>query len=443
MAETDLSIIHTADSGAATRPHLLGLTLDELAEALARLNQPAYRARQVFEWVYRHGVTDFERMTNLPKALRAELAGRFAVLTTRVRRHAASTDGTQKLLLELADGETVETVWIPADGRNTACVSSQVGCPVGCRFCASGLDGVKRNLRAGEIVEQALRIDLLIRTVRLRHGVASRAVVRDADSVASDTDVRRAGGKASAPGTETTSPRDPFPPSHVPTSPRRTAGGGCPPPFPPSHLPTFPRTPPRRQGQRGLTHIVLMGMGEPLANYAQVVRALRLLNASWGLNIGARRITLSTVGLPDRIRRLASEGLPINLALSLHATDESLRRELIPWAERFSLREILDACAEYFRRTGREVTLEYVLLAGVNDRKRDARELAKIARRLRGNVNLLRYNPVPGLPYERPSASAAHAFQQRLRSLGVNAHIRRSRGTDVAAACGQLRRSAK
>ncbi len=431
-ANLPYALRHAAPGPGEARVQLLGLTLETLTESLAELGQPPYRARQVFEWVYRHGVTDFSHMTNLPKALRAELATRFVVLASQVRRHVASTDGTQKLLLELADGKTVETVWIPAEGRNTACVSSQVGCPVGCRFCASGLDGVRRNLRAGEIVEQALRIDLLIRTARLCHGSVSRALAGDADSVASgasDTEVRRySNGCQSRP----TGPHR----SHVPTCPRSHAGQ------PGAAGPRAPRVV-RRQGCRGLTHIVLMGMGEPLANYDEVVRAIRLLNAPWGLHISARRITLSTVGLPERIRRLAREKLPINLALSLHATRESLRRELIPWAERFALSDVLDACGEYFRTTGREVTLEYVLLAGVNDHDRDARELAQIARRLRANVNLLRYNPVPGLPYQRPTSRAAHAFQQRLRGLGVNAHIRRSRGTDVSAACGQLRRSSK
>ena len=200
--------------------------------------------------------------------------------------------------------------------------------------------------------------------------------------------------------------------------------------------------PARGRRATGVTNVVLMGMGEPLANYRNVVRALRILNAPWGLGLGARRITLSTVGLPKQIRLLADEGLPINLALSLHAPDDALRREIIPWAERVSVAELLDACQHYFQRTGRELTLEYVLLAGVNDRPAQARALARIARRLRANVNLLRYNPVPGLPFERPDAAAAHAFQSLLREQGVNSHIRSSRGSDVAAACGQLRRSA-
>ena len=185
----------------------------------------------------------------------------------------------------------------------------------------------------------------------------------------------------------------------------------------------------------------MMGMGEPLANYDNVIRAIRILNAPWGLNIGARRITLSTVGLPKQIRRLAEEDLQLNLAFSLHATDDELRAELIPWARGVKLEELLDACAYYFDQTGREITLEYVMLEGVNMRQADAMRLAKIAKRLRANINLLRYNPVEGLPYRRPSSESASAFQDAVRKFGGNAHIRTSRGSDVDAACGQLRRN--
>ena len=195
-------------------------------------------------------------------------------------------------------------------------------------------------------------------------------------------------------------------------------------------------TPPR------LTNVVLMGMGEPLANYHEVVKAIRILNAPWGLGIGARKITLSTVGLPQQIRRLADEKLQLNLALSLHAPDQTLRHELIPWGK-VPLPELLAACEDYFRQTGREITLEYVLLDGVNNLPQHARQLAHLARRLRGNVNLLRYNPVPGLPYVRPSAEAAYEFQRLLRDGGINAHVRTSRGRDIDAACGQLRRASQ
>jgi 23S rRNA (adenine2503-C2)-methyltransferase len=190
-----------------------------------------------------------------------------------------------------------------------------------------------------------------------------------------------------------------------------------------------------------LNNLVFMGLGEPLANYTSVVQAIRIINADWGPNIGARRITVSTVGLPGQIRRLAKEDLQINLAISLHAPTDELRRELIPWAKKVSIAELVAAGREYFEKTGREVTLEYVLLGGVNDELDHANKLVKICRQMRCNVNLIRYNPVPGLAFERPSSFAAHRFTEQLRSRGVNVHVRKSRGLDIEAACGQLRRT--
>lgn len=363
MSDGQLPVIQTpADESPAFRRHLLDLDRAALEAWLAARDQPRYRASQICDWVFAKGVADFAAMTNLSKDLRARLAAEFDVWRGRVTTVRASSDGTEKLLITWPDGRAVETVWIPDGDRHTVCVSSQVGCPVGCRFCASGLGGVERNLAAGEIVEQALRVRDLVAASPAADGRPAR-----------------------------------------------------------------------------LSHVVLMGMGEPLANYDNVVRAIRILNAPWGLGIGARRITLSTVGLPKQIRRLADEGLQLNLALSLHAPTQELRQELIPWG-RVPIAELLEACDYYFRKTGREVTLEYVLLAGVNMSPAQAVQLAAVARRLRCNVNLLRYNPVPGLPYERPTAETAFAFQEQLRRLGVNAHIRTSRGRDIDAACGQLRR---
>jgi len=189
-----------------------------------------------------------------------------------------------------------------------------------------------------------------------------------------------------------------------------------------------------------VTNVVFMGMGEPLANYANVMKAIRVLHDERGMNMGARRITISTVGVPARMRDLATEELPINLAISLHAPNEPLRKQLIPWAEHFAMDEILDAARYYFDRTGREITLEYILLRGVNDRAEHARELAKVCRTLRANVNLIRYNEVAGLPYQRPKGENVVQFQEILRANGVNAHVRKSRGRDIDAACGQLRR---
>jgi len=347
------------------RRHLLGEDLPTLRQWLIDAGQPAYRAEQILDWIYNKRAESFEQMTNLSKALRTWLTERADIYTSRVVAERESTDGTRKLLLAWPDEQTSEAVWIPEPDRHTACLSVQVGCPVGCGFCASGAGGLQRNLTTGEIVEQALRI---------AHLVAASA-------------------------------------------------------------------PPAAEREPRLSNIVIMGTGEPLANYDAVVRAIRILNAPWGLGIGARRITLSTVGLPRQIRRLADEGLQLNLALSLHAPEQKLRQRLVPWGK-VPLTELLDACRYYFEQTGREITLEYVLLDGVNMEPQHAAELAKIARRLRCSVNLLRYNPVPGLPYGRPSSETAYAFQRELRKCGVNAHLRTSRGQDIEAACGQLRRRA-
>ena len=345
-------------SGGAEMIHLLGADDTQRSIWVERIGLKPYRAAQIGRWIFEKNADDFAQMSNLSASDRRICTASAEIYRGRVAHRSVGDDGTAKLLITWPDGESVETVWIPERGRNTACLSSQVGCPVGCRFCASGLDGVRRNLTAGEIVEQAMHIRRLI-------------------------------------------------------------------------------------GERGrLSNIVLMGMGEPLANYDAVVNAIRIINSPAGMGIAARKITLSTVGLPAQIKRLATEGLQINLALSLHAPDDALRHELIPWGKGVTVAALLDACEHYFNVTGREITLEYVLLDRINNLPIHADALAEFASRLRCNVNLIRYNPVPGLPFQRPSAESSHEFQTRLRKRGVNAHIRTSRGTDVAAACGQLRRDA-
>ena len=318
---------------------------------------PSYRAGQVRQWVFEKFVTDPSRMSNLSKSDRVLLAERVEFGSGAIVRRQISSDGTIKLLLRWPGGQEAETVMIPDAARRTACVSSQVGCPVGCRFCASGIGGGKGNLSAAQIVEQVYALNLQL---------------RDA-------------------------------------------------------------------GER-ITNVVFMGMGEPLANYANVLGAVRILHDPGALNIGARRITISTVGVPARMRELAHEQLPLNLAISLHAPTESLRKNLIPWAEHFALAEILSAARYYFESTGREVTLEYILLSGVNDQVEHAVQLAKLCKTLRANVNLIRYNEVEGLEFKRPKSSDVAAFQEVLRNNGVNAHVRKSRGREIDAACGQLRR---
>jgi 23S rRNA (adenine2503-C2)-methyltransferase len=329
--------------------NFLSMTIPELRSALAALGEPPYRALQLADWVYRKGVTDPARMTNLPAAL----AQRFIYLTSRVAARSESADGTLKLLVDLADGERVETVLIPTERFATACLSTQVGCPVGCAFCASGLEGLKRNLAAEEILEQLLHL-------------------------------------------------------------RQAAG-------------------------RRISHVVFMGMGEPLANYKATVAAIRAITDPERFGLSARHVTVSTVGLPKAIRRLAAEDLPITLAVSLHAPDDALRRRLVPGAS--PLGEVLAAAQAFFQSRGREVTLEYVLLAGVNDSRPCADRLADLARPIRCSVNVIPFNPVPGVPFERPSQAGVRAFADRLRRRGINVHVRRSRGADAEAACGQLRRA--
>jgi 23S rRNA (adenine2503-C2)-methyltransferase len=339
------------------RLNFLGLLPQTFDAQISGWGWPKFRASQVREWVYRRLVTDVARMTNLSLRDREQLAQRVDFASAQIGANQLSSDGTRKLLLAWPAGAQAETVMIPDADRRTACISSQVGCPVGCKFCASGMNGVKGNLRADQIVEQVFQLNVLL----------------------------------------------------------------------------------KGDDQR-ITNIVFMGMGEPLANSANVMDAVRILHDPACFNIGARRITISTVGVPARMRELADEKLPINLAISLHAPTEPLRKQLIPWAEHFALDDILDAARYYFTQTGREVTLEYILLSKVNDQPEHAKQLAKLCRTLRANVNLIRYNQVESLPFTRPQSTDVVRFQEILRASGVNAHVRKSRGRDIDAACGQLRR---
>ena len=340
---------------AAEMIHLLGADHTQRSAWVERIGLSPYRAGQIGRWIFEKNADDFARMSDLNAADRRTCAASAEIYRGRVARRSVADDGTAKLLITWPDGESVETVWIPDRGRNTACLSSQVGCPVGCRFCASGLDGVRRNLTAGEIVEQAMHIRRLI-------------------------------------------------------------------------------------GERGrLSNIVLMGMGEPLANYAAVVKAIRIINSSTGMGIAARKITLSTVGLPAQIKRLATEGLQINLALSLHAPDDTLRNQLVPVNRKTGLRAILQAAHRYFESTGRRITFEYVLLAGVNDQPEHAQRLVKLLRTYSAMINVIPYNPVAGLPYETPSMQAVGQFEQILQQGGINIQVRQRKGVKIDAACGQLR----
>jgi 23S rRNA (adenine2503-C2)-methyltransferase len=342
------------------RADFFGQSAEQFDALVKGWGWPRFRGGQVREWAYQRFVADPGQMTNLAKPDRAFLHEHLNFATATLAKNQLSSDGTRKLLLTWPNGAQAETVMIPDGDRRTACVSSQVGCPVGCKFCASGINGVKGNLTAAQIVEQVYQLGALLQ--------------KDGDEV----------GR--------------------------------------------------------ITNVVFMGMGEPLANYATVMSAIRILHDPGCFNIGGRRITISTVGVPPKMRELAREGLPINLAISLHAPNEPLRKQLIPWAEHFALNEILDAARFYFDETGREITLEYILLAGVNDQAEHAQQLVKVCRTLRANVNLIRYNEVEGLPFGRPESGDVVRFQEILREGGINAHVRKSRGRDIDAACGQLRR---
>lgn len=393
-------------------PHFFDFTPETFAAWCETKRMPAFRAKQVFEWVYVKGVVDPAAMTNLSQLDRRTLAGGLRFLTGDVVKRQDATDGTTKLLIAWNDGKseasaisdqasgegkktvsltvagakderkTTECVMIPSEDRRTACISSQVGCPVGCKFCASGVGGLESNLTGGRIVEQIWWLREMLRS----HSM---------------TDTR--------------------PPERSATK----GGFGD-----KSLVHEFPR----------ITNVVFMGMGEPLSNFGPVMHAVKVITALWGHAISARKVTISTVGLPKAIEKLAAEcDLPITLALSLHAPTDAIRRSLIPWAEYSTIEQLLASCQKWFDKTGREITLEYTLLRGVNDLPEHAQELARLASGMRANVNLIRYNEVPGMPFGRPETQSVHVFQEVLRARGINSHIRASRGRDIAAACGQLR----
>jgi 23S rRNA (adenine2503-C2)-methyltransferase len=337
-------------------PAILDQSPDTLRAWFAERGQPPMRVKQVRRWIVAKRAESFEPMSDLPLELRGELTRSFTPLGTRVERHLVAADGTHKLLLRLHDDRLIECVLIQDGDRRTACISTQVGCGMGCVFCASGLDGVARNLTAGEILEQ------LIRLRNLTHA------------------------------------------------------------------------------EDRLTHIVVMGMGEPLANLDNLIDALETAGDADGLNIGARHVTISTVGLPVKIRRLADLGKQYHLAVSLHAPNDALRTRIVPTNEQTGIPEIMAAADYFFEKTGRQVTYEYVVLGGVNDSPREARELAMLLQGRRAHINLIPFNEVAGLPYRRPAQGALTTFIDTLRRAGLSVKVRKRKGSEIDAACGQLRR---
>jgi 23S rRNA (adenine2503-C2)-methyltransferase len=358
------------------------LTREELESQFAAWQQPAYRVTQLLEWLYARRAPNWDAMTNLPKALREKLAETFPLQTLELVRKQGARDTTQKFLWRLRDGALVESVLIPANpalyseasDRHTLCISTQVGCAYGCKFCASGLDGWKRNLTPDEIVEQVLAVE---------HQIATEINAQSSES---------------------------------------KSESGRPSPV-----------------TRYIDNLVVMGMGEPLANYDPLLKALRILNAPWGGGIGARKITISTSGLAPQIRKLAGEPEQFRLAISLHGATDEVRNKIMPVNRKYPLKELVAACEDYQGQKGRMLTFEYILIAGVNDSPEQARPLAALAKRLFAKVNLIPYNTVEGLPWERPAEKVCESFLATLKRQKVAATLRREKGHDIDAACGQLR----
>jgi 23S rRNA (adenine2503-C2)-methyltransferase len=344
-------------------PDLRDLTREAMRAFVQELGEPAYRGDQIFRAIWRQGARSFDDMTTLPKALRERLATSARISTPEIAQVDTSTDGTQKVLLRLEDGRKIETVLIPDGDRLTLCISSQVGCALACRFCATGTMGLTRHMRPGEIVCQILAAQELLL------------------------------------GEEQGRKADPH--------------------------------------QRPVTNIVMMGMGEPLHNYDGTLAALQILTDETAFDYAPARITVSTVGLVPQMLALG-EALPVRLAVSLHAGDPETRRDLMPIDRKYPMEEVLEACRQFPLKTKERITFEYTLLRGVNDRPVDAENLARALEGLRCKVNLLAFNEHEGAPFERPEDDSVLAFSERLRSLGVDAFVRTTRGRDIAAACGQL-----
>jgi len=350
-------------------------TAEDLQAQFQEWGQPSYRVPQLLEWLYVHRAAGWDAMTNLPKALREQLAGRYTLTTLELARKQGARDTTQKFLWRLPDHSMVESVLIPANpalygeasDRHTLCVSTQVGCAYGCKFCASGLEGWKRNLEVEEIVEQVLAVE------RPGEGTREQAT--------------------RAPSPET----------------------------------------------RLVSNLVIMGMGEPLANYENLLSALRIINAPWGVGIGARKITISTSGLAPQICQLADEPLQFRLAISLHGATDETRNKIMPINRKYPLRDLTAACEYYQEKKGRMLTFEYILIAGVNDGLDQVKPLARLARRLNAKINLIPYNTVEGLGWKRPAESGQETFLAALEKEHVPATLRREKGHDIDAACGQLR----
>lgn len=331
------------------------MTLSRLTEEMTALGEKPFRAKQMYQWMHEKLAESFDAMTNLPGQLREQCARRYIYTVPEVVKiQESEVDGTKKFLFRLADGNVVESVWMRYKHGNSVCISSQVGCRMGCRFCASTLDGLERSLLPSEMLDQVYSIQKIT-------------------------------------------------------------------------------------GQR-VSNVVVMGIGEPLDNYENLLTFLEILTDENGLNISQRSVTVSTCGIVPRMKQLADEKLQITMALSLHGTTDEKRRRLMPIANKYSIDELMDACAYYFEQTGRRITFEYSLVGGVNDSDEDAEQLAALARQLSCHVNLIPVNPVRERDYAGPTRTRVQAFKNRLEKRKVNVTVRREMGRDIDGACGQLRK---
>ncbi len=354
MRETDVKGPDLIDH--LGRPDLKSMTLEELQGFFQELGEKPFRARQAYQWLHEKLAGSFDEMSSLSKSLRDVLKEKACLTSLKLAgERISAVDGTRKYLFALEDGNVIESVWMQYHHGNSVCISSQVGCRMGCRFCASTLDGLERNLRASEMLDQIYSIQKLT-------------------------------------------------------------------------------------GER-VSNVVVMGSGEPMDNYENVVRFLKLISSEQGLNISQRNLTVSTCGLAPQIRRFAEEGLQVTLALSLHAPNDEVRRTLMPIANRYGLKEVLDACRYYYETTGRRLTFEYSLVQGVNDNLKEARALAGLIGDMHGHVNLIPVNPIKERDFVQSGQKAIQDFKNLLEKSGINVTIRREMGRDIGGACGQLRKS--
>jgi len=338
-----------------SKKDIVSYNYEELSREIEGLGEKAYRAGQIYSWLHEKGVESFEEMTNLSKKLRERLAEVYEIpVVTQVARQISKVDPTEKFLFELSDGNRIESVLMKYNYGNSVCISSQVGCRMGCRFCASTLDGLERNLKVSEMLRQIYQIQ-------------------------------------------------------------------------------------RITGER-VSNVVVMGTGEPLDNYDNFVKFVHMLSDERGLHISQRSITASTCGIVPNMKRLAQEGLQITLALSLHGSDQEKRKKLMPVANKYELEDVMEACDYYFEKTGRRVTFEYSLVAGVNDLDEDVKKLTELLRSRNCHLNLIPVNPIKERDYKKPDSKKAIEFQNKLEKNGINVTIRRERGSDIDGACGQLRR---